>query len=97
MELISFPMAGSRVDLAERVGTHYFKFGVLLLQDNNGDVVSAFEKELGRNASEINQAILRRWLQGKGRQPVTWDTLLAVLQDIGLNSLAKQVKETLHC
>ena len=92
VELTCFPLAGNKVDIAEMVGVHYCSFGIQLLQDRTGDVVSAMEKELGKNALDINHKILRLWLQGKGRQPVTWDTLIAVLQDIGLNCLAKDIE-----
>ena len=97
VELTCFPLADSKVDIAERVGVHYSTFGIQLLQDRTGDKVRAIEKELGKNALDINHEILRLWLQGKGRQPVTWDTLIAVLQDIGLIDLAKAIKDAKHC
>ena len=39
----------------------------------------------------INEEILRQWLSGKGKQPVTWATLVEVLCDIGLSALAKDI------
>ena len=39
----------------------------------------------------INEEILRQWLSGKGKQPVTWATLIEVLHDIGLSTLAKDI------
>ena len=47
MELLNFPMAGGKVNLAEKIGVDYYKFGVLLLEDRDGDKISALEKELG--------------------------------------------------
>jgi len=35
------------------------------------------------------------WLQGKGRLPVTWRTLVKCLQDTGLNVLADDIKGAL--
>ena len=83
------------MDLTEEiVGTNYKKFGVLLLEDNTGELLRAFERELGRNAGEINIRVFNTWLSGKGRKPVSWDTLVTVLQDIKLNKLAKDIKKT---
>jgi len=90
-ELISFPVAGGKVDLASKIGAEYYDFGVLLLEDDNGDEVDAIVKEFKGNAKDINRRILKLWLNGKG-QPVTWSTLVGVLKDIQLNQLAKQIK-----
>jgi hypothetical protein len=84
-------MSSGKVNLADKIGVSYFKFGVLLLKDD-GDQVAAIEKEMGKKASDINLEILRLWLKGKGRQPVTWATLVTVLQDIGLEKLAKDIE-----
>ena len=37
--------------------------------------------------------ILLRWLNGEGRQPVTWDTLLDCLEDIGHGTLAGYLRK----
>ena len=93
VELTCFPLAGREVDLAVEIGVHYYTFGVQLLQDSTGNQVSALEKEMGKNAQDINHQIFTFWLHGKGRQPVTWGTLVAVLQDVGLEQLAKDIKD----
>ena len=85
-------MPDGKVNLAERIGVSYMKFGVLLLEDDTGGKVNAIEHQLQCNAEKINFRLLQLWLQGQGRQPVTWATLVAVLQDIGLVKLAKEIK-----
>ena len=85
-------MSDGKVNLAEKIGVNYYDFGVLLLEDDDGDQITAIEKELGKNAADINRQVLRLWLKGKGRQPVTWATLVAVLQDVELVELAKGIK-----
>jgi hypothetical protein len=84
-------MSNGKVNLANKIGVSYYEFGVLLLEDD-GDQVAAIEKEMGKKASDINREILRLWLKGQGRQPVTWATLVTVLQDIGLEKLAKDIE-----
>jgi hypothetical protein len=85
-------MFGGKVNLPEKIGVNYRALGVLLLMDDDGDCITAIAKELRGNAADINLEILRLWLKGKGRRPVTWATLVAVLQDIGLEKLAKNIE-----
>ena len=70
-------------------------FGVLLLNDESGAEVNAIVKEHRGNAADINFEILSRWIEGKG-QPLSWDTLISVLQSIGLGTLASDIKDGLH-
>ena len=70
-------------------------FGVLLLNDESGAEVNAIVKEHRGNAADINFEILSRWIEGKG-QPLSWDTLINVLQHIGLETLASDIKDGLH-
>jgi hypothetical protein len=88
-------MSGDKkVNLADKIGVSYYDFGVQLLEDDYR--VTAIEKEMNRKASDINREIFRRWLQGSGRQPVSWATVVTVLQDIGLVRLAQDI-ETARC
>ena len=91
MELICLSTTKGNVNLAESIGVHYDVFGILLLEDAEGNLVSAMEEELGRNSTKINRRIFQLWLQGKGKRPVSWDTLVSVLKDTGLNKLASDV------
>ena len=79
-ELLS--LSARKVNVAVEVGIKYSNFGIFLLNDANGVVVQALEKEHQRNAESINMAILQRWLQGMGVKPVTWSTLVDVLRKI---------------
>ena len=93
---INFPLSSGKVNLAEEIGTDYKNFGTLLLEDKKGKKVDAIEKKQDRDSERINKDIVQQWLRGKGRQPVTWDTLVAVLEDIKLLALAKQIKGAKH-
>ena len=48
------------------------------------------------DAERINEEILEKWLVGKGKQPVTWATLVEVLRDIELSVLADDI-EAVKC
>ena len=43
------------------------------------------------DAERINTEILQEWLTGRGKQPVTWATLVKVLCDIKLSVLAGEI------
>ena len=48
------------------------------------------------DAEQVNIAILQEWLIGRGKKPVTWTTLVEVLRDIELSTLAGDI-ETVKC
>lgn len=78
------------------VGKDYYDFGVLLLQDGIGAHVRALEHELYRNGEEINKRILEEWLSDdvSGKKPVTWNTLIEVINNIGKGELAAKIRGT---
>ena len=88
-------MSGKYINIPEQISTNYLTFGVLLLNDETGAEVTAIIKEHRENATQINLEILRWWIGGKG-QPLSWDTLVSVLEDIRLCTLAGDIKDRLH-
>jgi hypothetical protein len=86
-------MASGKVNLAERIGTGYKDFSIFLLEDDTGDHTEAIVKELQGKAVDISKEVFRLWLKGIGLQPVSWATLIGVLEDIGLNELAYDIQE----
>ena len=52
-------MPTSKVNLAEKIGTDYYKFGTLLLEDDGGDRIDAMEKEFRGRAEDINRQVFR--------------------------------------
>lgn len=94
-ELICFATPRGKINLAEEIGVDYWQFGIMLLNDETGARVTAIEKELGHNARDINCRVFQLWLSGKGRQPVSWDTLVTTLEDIGRDTMARRVEYSL--
>ena len=86
-------MAAGRVNLSQKIGTSYEDFGMILLEDHDGDRTDAIARELHGNAGDINMRIFRLWQKGEGLQPVSWATLVDVLQDMGLDTLARDIQE----
>ena len=43
------------------------------------------------DAEQINMEVLKQWITGKGKHPVTWKTLTQVLHDIEHGTLAREI------
>ena len=84
------------MNVTERIGTSYGKLGPLLLRDDDGAVTQSIRDQYHHDAAKITQEILQRWIQGKGRQPVQWSTLIDVLKKIELSPLAKNIEDNLQ-
>ena len=93
-ELLHFQLAdGSHINIPREVGTHYRSFGTHLLQDSTGSHISALAEREGRNAENINIAILEKWLSGEGVEHKTWDTLASVFSKSGKGELARKIQQ----
>ena len=77
------------------IGTNYEKFGTLLLEDKKGNKVDSIVKSKHYISVDITVEILKQWLQGKGRKPVTWQTLVNCLRDTNLNAVADDMESSL--
>ena len=95
--LIDFPSSTGRgLNVTQEIGVHYKQFGLLLLNDRSGASITAIEHHCHYRAAAINCEILQRWIQGSGKQPVTWETLVKVLKQVELKTLASQIESSLY-
>lgn len=90
-ELIKFAGVKKNLNIPEEIGTNYLHFGIFLLEDETGTTIRNIEWQYRYNSEAINIEILRRWLEGKGRKPVQWNTLIEVLTEISKGMLAKDI------
>ena len=95
-ELIDFITSTGSINIVKRIGTQYDVLGPLLLRDDDGAVTQSIRDQYQRDAAKINYEILRQWIQGEGRQPVQWSTLIDVLKKIELSVLAKKIEDNLQ-
>ena len=95
-KLLNFKTSSGTVNIAKRIGADYNLLGIFLLQDEDGTVTDAIADERHHNPFKVNYEILKQWIQGKGRQPVQWSTLIDVLKKIELSELAKKIEESLQ-
>ena len=77
------------------VGSKLQLFGTFLLDDETGHIVAAIKLDQ-RTQSDICREIVKRWLNGKGKQPVTWGTLITVLDQIKLRELSSDIRSHIN-
>ena len=75
----------------QQIGTKYMDFGTFLLNDDTGSLVSSIEHECQHIPEQICRKILEKWIRGSGRS-CTWATLIGVLRDCELNTIADQIQ-----
>ena len=92
LELVRFRGRERRINIPQEIGVKYSQFGLLLLNDTTGAKVCNIEHKHHRNAERINTEILEEWLEGRGKQPVNWRTLIKVLHDVQLSNLASDIE-----
>ena len=96
-ELLRFTCTDKRaVNIPVEIATKYVEFGTFLLDDRTGSRVKIMEHQHHYDAKRINTEILKEWLTERGKQPVTWATLIEVLRDIELSTLADEI-EAVKC
>ena len=78
------------------IATKYDQFGTFLLDDSTGSRVETIAHRHHYDPELINMKILKEWLTGRGKHPVTWATLIEVLHDVKLSTLANDI-EAVKC
>lgn len=74
------------------IGSRYVMFGLLLLEDATGSKVQNIAHQHRNDSEKINMEILQRWIDGRGKLPVTWQTLTDVLRYCNLSELAAEIE-----
>ena len=96
LQLLRFPSwSGSIIKITERIATKNMKLGHMLLEDDTGaateNIVAQFKHDPPTRGTE---AIFQRWLQGAGRMPLSWTTLVDALREIpALSKLVQELEE----
>ena len=85
-----------KINIPQEIGIKYRQFGVFLLQDDNGTRVDSIAHKHMNDAEQINKEVLEEWIAGRGKHPVTWQTLAEVLHGIKLRTLAREI-EAVKC
>ena len=95
LELRYFPVKDQFKNIVAEIRNDYYQFGTLLLGDTNGVRIKGIEGANRGIPVDITVEILRQWLQGKGRTPVTWRTFVDCLRKSRLNTPADYIEAAL--
>ena len=80
------------MEIIATVAAHWQDFGYLLDFDGTGRTIDRIAREHQLRPIDCCAAMLREWLEGRGRQPATWATLIDLLKDADINDLAQQLE-----
>ena len=84
------------INIIEEIGSNYFDFGVMLLNDENGNHIRAIE-QFSHNYVDVIKEIVREWSNGRdGAKAFQWSALIETLQDVGLRRLANEIESSLR-
>ena len=76
----------------KQIAGSYHTLGANLLGSSQ---VEEMEQTYNHHSFMITYNILDHWLQEKGKTPVTWETLITELDQIGLKDLARKIESSL--
>ncbi len=82
---------GSRINILNAVCTSYREIGEHLLDRDSYRSTVGQHYNLRDSATEI-VAIFSMWIEGKGLPPVTWQTLVSVLEECDYETLADTIR-----
>ena len=88
-------VGGRPVRVVENVCADWEKLSLAL--QFHGGVIRAVERSQHFQVGAACLTILQKWLDGEGRQPVTWETLIGCLEGIGHSTLASDLRRELEC
>ena len=75
----------------KQIAGSYHTLGANLLGSSQ---VKEMEQTYNHYSFMITYNILDHWLQEKGKTPVTWETLITELHQIGLKDLARKIESS---
>ncbi len=91
-EIRNFPTAkGKSTDLCARI-VDYSQFSSCVLQDE-GSQLKGIEAGHGPKPKNIMNEVFSEWMEGKGKNPVSWRTLISCLEMTGFRELAGELRK----
>ena len=89
---ITLPVLVQKGIPAKIIGVDSYKLGLLLLEDDYGNKTDAIAAAHRHDPEMIAIKIFQKWINGDGKTPVTWATLIQVLKDLKMNRLAETLQ-----
>ena len=86
---------GKNIKIIDRLAPSWNHFGILLEFDGEGTAVDIIYKKHRGDPLDCCHAMFRHWLNGNRRTPLSWRTLIELLQDFNQEVLAGEVRSAL--
>ena len=87
---------GEKIEVIKAVAPRWKDVGCLLDFDAIGKTLQQIQADNGHEGVEsCCRVMFQHWLEGNGVQPVTWATLLEILEDCFFTKLAERIKASL--
>ena len=88
-------VSSKSLKIIQKTSSRYNELAMHLLNDDNCDIVDSLKEKCRGDPEEIVRAVYKKWINGAGRQPATWQILVGVLKEIELNSLTDEIETAL--
>ena len=85
--------SGRALRILDNIASHWEEIGICLQIDEA--TLRMITAETRGDVMDCCGEMMRQWLQGSGRQPVTWATLIEVLREADFNVLAHDLEMVL--
>lgn len=87
---------GDKLSIINEVASKWEGIGVLMDFDDTGTQLELIRRSRGdRSPESCCLALFQYWLQGNGKGPHTWVTVIELLEDVGHRELARKLKTEL--
>ena len=89
--LIFIGKSGKRYRILEELAPQWEVFAFAL--GFEAHITEAVKRSSMFQVEDCCHSIVRQWIEGKTRQPVTWDTFLQAMDDAGLTVLVTDLRK----
>ena len=79
------------MDIITAITQDWKNFGIYFDFDEAGRTLNCIAKDYHYHSIDCCTQMMTEWLEGSGRQPATWATLIDLLKDAEMNDLAQQL------
>ena len=83
--------SGGAINICQRIGVKNHNLGICLLEDTHGNITAIMDENY--KGERKTKEIFRKWLEGTGRTPHSWATLVTVLREIEMAALAHEIEQ----
>ena len=87
--------SGGKIKIINRLAPNWNIIGILLAFDDEGTQVATIDQKHRGDPVACCQAMFQHWLSGNGCKPLSWRTLIELLEDSDQEVLAGEVRNVL--